>query len=119
MGKGRVMSTLNWARIMETCVKRRGSDILLRPGSAPFLRCPTGLRQFAVDKLSQIDIALMVSELLPDLGGTQEVDGYLSFDTPYGDIAWFRVAVFGYPNPSLVLLMRLPAVPSPEPPSIP
>jgi hypothetical protein len=58
----------------------------------------------------------MVATLLPPPESTTQKDGYLCFDVAYRDEAWFRAAVFGHPNPSTVLLMRLtdPAVPAPN-----
>jgi Tfp pilus assembly pilus retraction ATPase PilT len=101
------MPTIEWERLMETCITNNGSDVILRSGSPPFLRGKTGLQAMRIPPVSVSDLAAMVAGLLPSHDLRPNEYGYRGLDVPYGDEV-FRAAVFGDPNPSLVLLMRMP-----------
>jgi hypothetical protein len=100
---------------METCVTNCGHGVLLRPGDAGFLIVRSGLRAFQTDPIDAEGLAEMVRELLPrdqflvpsKQGPLRQKEGFVELDVPFGD-QWFRVAVFDYPWPTLVLLTLLP-----------
>ena len=109
------MATMAWDRLMETCVRNRGTDIVLIPGMPPFVRMQAGLRQLMVEPVSAVDIAQMLLELSPP--DQLSPEGYLDFCTPYrGD--QFRVASFGIPEPRCTILALLPRPkPADDPPA--
>jgi Tfp pilus assembly pilus retraction ATPase PilT len=99
------MAALAWDRIMETCVRNRGTDIVLVPGMPPFVRLEGGLRALSVEPVSASDIAQMLLELKPP--DQLNPDGYLDFFTPYRADC-FRVASFGIPSPHCMILALQP-----------
>lgn len=98
------MPTLRWDRLLETCIRANGSEILLLPQMPPFVRVENRLRALAVDPLTSDDIATMLRELAPPEQPNDH--GVYEFDRQYGPYR-FRIAAFGSP-PRLTILMRLP-----------
>jgi hypothetical protein len=99
---------LPWNRILARC-HGPVQDVVLVPGCAPLLWSYVGLHSFLVPALTADKIASMVGEIVQPPGLTVRVDGYLGFDVRFGADVQFRVAVFGEPSPSFVIVMRLPA----------
>jgi twitching motility protein PilT len=100
------MAALALDRLMETCVRNGGTDIVLIPGMPAFVRLEDGLRPLMIEPVSADDIAQILLELKPP--DQVSPDGYLDFFTPYrGDR--FRVASFGTPSPQCTILSLLPS----------
>lgn len=112
------MAVVKWDRLMETCIKQGGTEVLLTTGSPPQLRVGGGLSALRLAPLSGRDIEELAESfcappaVVDDTGRYQyaQADGYLFIDVAYRDGHVFRAAVFGQPSPSLILLIRLDTV---------
>jgi len=108
------MPAMQWDRLMETCVKENGRDILLTAGLPPQLRLDRGLASLQVPPLDQKDVEEMVESFRrpPATVGADPYDynwaeGYRYLDVTYRDGQVFRAAVFGQFPSAFILLMRL------------
>ena len=100
---------LEWNRLMQTCVNRKGSDILLIAGMRPFLRIPKlGLSEFQVAPITAEEIATLLSEL-SKWQKEKRKDGLSQFDVPFQKPTWFRVVSFGGANPQMAIAMLMKA----------
>lgn len=99
------MATIQWDRLLETCHRRKASDILLIAGSPPLIRMGESWRALQIPPFTAADIETMAKERL---GATLEgeSDGYAYSDFSYGDVARFRAMAFGYPSTRALLIAR-------------
>jgi hypothetical protein len=108
-----------WDRLLETCYRREAELAVLVPGSPPLVRVGDTFRALQVPPLTVKDLEEMVRERL---GETPELnsDGYAHGDFWYGDLVFYRVLAFGFPNTrALVLNKCKPTHPAPENPRRP
>src|SRR5689334_17362447 len=102
---------LAWDRLLETCV-RRGNSALLVADFPPFLRSGGGLQQLAVPEVTADDLGEMLREVLPRPGEIKESWGFCSFSLNYGSDFNFRVGAVGRTPPRVLTITKLPPVPS-------
>ena len=97
------MAKLAWDRLLETCHKRDAPLLLLVPGGPPIIRVAETWRSLQVPPVARADLAELVSQLdAPD----GRADGYAYRDFWYGNAAFFRVLMFGYPDTSTIVVSR-------------
>ena len=102
-----LMAALKFDRLLET-VFRRGEEMLLVHGSPPPLRTGPDMRALQRPALGAQDIELLMNEVRA-MGAPQEADGYAYLDFSYGQACRFRVAMFTAVQPTVMLLIKLPA----------
>jgi hypothetical protein len=111
------MSSVAWDRLLETCLKREAQIALLVPGSPPLLQIGGAWRSVDVPPLSAENVSDLAAERLsPEPDG--ERDGFAYADFWYGDVAFFRVMAFGFPQTTLLVVSRTPGTrpPPADPP---
>ena len=99
------MPVVAWDRLLETCYRQGVEVAILMPGSPPLLRVGNTFRSLSVPALDVSDIAAMASEQLAN-APEYIADDYRYVDFWYGNVAYFRVMVFGYPNTKALVLSR-------------
>jgi Tfp pilus assembly pilus retraction ATPase PilT len=105
------MAELRWDRLLETCIRKHATDLLLSPGSPPMVRLRESWRALQIRTLDAATVRAMANERMgtaPD----GEADGYAYSDSRYGDIARFRAMAFGYPNTTSLLIAMFPDDPN-------
>lgn len=107
------MATIAWDRLLETIHRRRATLALLNVGSPPLLRIDEDWRVLQVPALGRDDIAELVAERFA-VEGSNMSDGYASFDFWFGDVAFFQVMAFGYPNSVSLVVSRGKATRAPS-----
>lgn len=112
------MPDLNLDRLLETCVHRHATDMLLLPHTPPQIRLTDSWRTLAIPAVTPADVTSLCQQIFtspPEHHG----DGYAYRDFWYRDVGVFRAMAFGYPNPTALILTPTPAAaaPPPEPPS--
>jgi Tfp pilus assembly pilus retraction ATPase PilT len=102
------MADLRWDRLLETCIRKHATDLLLTSGSPPMVRLRESWRALQTHALDAEAIRALASERLgttPD----GEVDGYAYRDFQYGDPGTrFRAMAFAYPNTTSLLVAMYP-----------
>jgi hypothetical protein len=108
--KGKMSMRLD--RFLETCCRRKGTDIVFAPNRRPVLRTNDGWMEFQSDTVSPSGIkALADDRLSVRVDGNVEVYAYSDFR--YGDEATFRAIAFGYPDTNLLVISRIDCDPNP------
>ena len=102
------MASLQWDRLLETCLRRKASDILLSVGAAPMIRLAESWRSLQVPPVDSATIQALASEQLGESPAGRE-EGYSYSDFGYGDVARFRGTAFGYPATNVLLISRYPS----------
>lgn len=96
-----------WDILLETCVKRKATDILLSPGAAPMIRLAESWRSLQV---TPEDAEKMQATAGEHLAHNPELkDGYSYAEIHHKDMTPFRVTAVGNPANHVVLISRLPA----------
>ena len=101
------MGTLHIDRILETCIRRDGSDIHLTVGRPPVLRVHGRLRSLETKVLEPEDTVSLMKAITPDRN-QQEIqeEGGTDFGFAFGSAGRFRVSVFRQKG-NLCLVLRL------------
>src|SRR5919112_2737168 len=89
------MATIQIDRLLETCIKRKASDLHLAVGKPPTLRMHGHLRELQTKVLEPEDTMALMKSITPDrIQQEYEETGSGDFGFAYGDAARFRVAIF-------------------------
>jgi hypothetical protein len=109
--EGEVMdSAAKLDRILETCWRQRGTDIVFAPNRRPLLRTDDGWHELQTTPLSHNDIKALAEERLSSrVDGNEGVYSYTDFR--YWDVATFRAIAFGYPETTLLVISCFHAIP--------
>jgi twitching motility protein PilT len=101
------MGTLHIDRILETCIRRDGSDIHLTVGRPPVIRVHGHLRSLETKVLEPDDTVSLMKAITPDRN-QQEIqeEGGTDFGFAFGNAGRFRVSVFRQKG-HLALVLRL------------
>jgi twitching motility protein PilT len=101
------MGTLHIDRILETCIRRDGSDIHLTVGRPPVIRVHGHLRSLETKVLEPDDTVSLMKAITPDRN-QQEIqeEGGTDFGFAFGNQGRFRVSVFRQKG-HLALVLRL------------
>lgn len=110
------MAILAWDRILETCVRRGATDILLVPGCPPQIRLADGLRSLQIDPCSAADLQQMAAMLLTPENAELREENYATLGFSYGKppdpyASYCRIVVFGQPSPEAVFVMASSSTP--------
>src|SRR5882672_6071650 len=89
------MSTIQIDRLLETCIKRKASDLHLVVSKAPVLRMHGHLRELQTKVLEPDDTMALMKSITPErIQQEYEEQGSGDFGFAYGTEARFRVAIF-------------------------
>ena len=108
------MSSLKWERMLDTCLTRDATDLLLTLNSPPMIRLGGAWRPLQTAPLNETEIERLASERL----STQpqvESERYVFSDFTHGEAAHFRLMAFGYPKSRMLLVSRRIADSNPNP----
>jgi hypothetical protein len=110
------MAAVAWDRLLETCYRRTASVALLIPHSPPIFRVEDEWRALQIPAVEEGELAELTSKFR-DPDGRSEGHAYWFFW--YGDVAFFHVMAFGYPDTAaLVLSRQKPNRPPTNPPVV-
>ena len=101
------MLPVMWDRLLETCVRRQATDLLLVPGAPPMVRLHDDWRTLQTVTLDAGAVQALANERFntsPDGNG----DGYAYWDFEHGEGVRFRLMAFGHPQTTLLLVARRP-----------
>ncbi len=97
---------MNWNELLGSA-EYFGGDALLLPGSPPFLWSRWGLHAYDVAPFSDDVVCSMIDQITPSPELRVQRQGLLTFDVRLSQASdEFRAEVFGYPSPTLALLIR-------------
>jgi len=104
-----VAGTIHIDRLLETCVRRNGSDLHLHVGRPPVLRVHGRLRNLETKVLEPEDTISLMKAITPERN-QQEIqeEGGTDFGFAFGDAARFRVAVFKAKGNITMVLRQIP-----------
>jgi twitching motility protein PilT len=103
------MATIQIDRLLETCVKRKASDLHLAVGKPPTLRMHGHLRELQTKVLEPEDTVSLMKSITPErIQQEYEEEGSGDFGFAYGDEARFRVAIFKQKGNCSLVLRRIP-----------
>ncbi|MCC6239399.1 MAG: type IV pilus twitching motility protein PilT [Phycisphaerales bacterium] len=103
------MATIQIDRLLETCVKRKASDLHLAVGKPPTLRMHGRLRELQTKVLEPEDTVALMKSITPErIQQEYEEEGSGDFGFAYGDEARFRVAIFKQKGCCSLVLRRIP-----------
>ncbi len=103
------MSTMQIDRLLETCVKRKASDIHLAVGKPPVLRMHGHMKELATKVLDGEDTTALMKSITPDrIQQEFEETGSGDFGFAFGDAARFRVSIFKQKGYCSLVLRRIP-----------
>src|SRR5271170_2114173 len=103
------MSTLQIDRLLETCVKKKASDLHLAVGKPPVLRLHGNLRELQTKVLEPEDTVALMKSITPErIQQEYEEQGSGDFGFAYGNEARFRVAIFKQKGCCSLVLRRIP-----------
>lgn len=104
------MSTIQIDRLLETCVKRRASDIHIAVGKPPTLRMSGHLRELQTKVLEPEDTQALMKSITPERVQQEfEESGSGDFGFKFSDEARFRVAIFKQKGFCSMVLRRIPS----------
>ena len=103
------MATIQIDRLLETCVRRNGSDLHLHVGRTPVLCVHGRLRNLETKVLEPEDTMSLMKAITPERN-QQEIqeEGGTDFGFAFGDAARFRVAVFKAKGNISMVLRQIP-----------
>ncbi len=103
------MATIQIDRLLETCVRRGGSDLHLHVGRPLVLRIHGRLRNLETKVLEPDDTMALMKSITPERN-QQEIqeEGGTDFGFAFGDAARFRVAVFKQKGHISMVLRQIP-----------
>ena len=107
------MGSVVWDRLLETCLRKDASVVLLVPGSPPLMRIGRVWRGLDVPALSAEDVVDLAAERIRP-GRHAQSNGYAYDDFWYRDGAFFRAMAFGFPETKVLVVSPAPP---PRPPS--
>ena len=91
-----------WDKLLETCY-RRGTDLLLVPGSPPWVRTADGWRALQIPPLMSDEVRFLASEqFVGREDWTGNADGFAFLDVKYGDVK-FRLMAYGFPETTFII----------------
>jgi twitching motility protein PilT len=103
------MSTIQIDRLLETCVKRKASDLHLAVGKPPVLRMHGHMRELQTKVLDSEDTTALMKSITPErIQQEYEEQGSGDFGFAYGEEARFRVAIFKQKGNCSLVLRRIP-----------
>ena len=103
------MSTMQIDRLLETCVKRKASDIHLAVGKPPVLRLHGHMKELATKVLDGEDTTALMKSITPDrIQQEFEESGSGDFGFAFGEAARFRVSIFKQKGYCSLVLRRIP-----------
>jgi twitching motility protein PilT len=103
------MSTLQIDRLLETCVKKKASDLHLAVGKPPVLRLHGNMRELQTKVLEPEDTVALMKSITPErIQQEYEEQGSGDFGFAYGAEARFRVAIFKQKGNCSLVLRRIP-----------
>jgi twitching motility protein PilT len=103
------MSTLQIDRLLETCVKKKASDLHLAVGKPPVLRLHGNMRELQTKILEPEDTVALMKSITPErIQQEYEEQGSGDFGFAYGAEARFRVAIFKQKGNCSLVLRRIP-----------
>ncbi len=104
------MGTLHIDRILETCIRRDGSDIHLTVGRPPVIRVHGHLRSLETKVLEPDDTVSLMKAITPDRN-QQEIqeEGGTDFGFAFGNAGRFRVSVFRQKGHVTLVLRLIPS----------
>src|SRR3954462_435853 len=103
------MATIQIDRLLETCVRRKASDLHLACGKPPTLRLHGHLRKLQTKVLEPEDTMALMKSITPErIQQEYEETGSGDFGFAYGDAARFRVAIFKQKGVASLVLRRIP-----------
>src|SRR5881398_1080755 len=102
-------STIQIDRLLETCVRRKASDLHLACGKPPTLRMHGHLRELQTKVLEAEDTTALMKSITPDrIQQEYEEQGSGDFGFAYGEEARFRVAIFKQKGYCSLVLRKIP-----------
>src|ERR1700742_5221768 len=102
-------STLQIDRLLETCVRRKASDLHLAVGKPPTLRLHGHMRELQTKVLEAEDTAALMKSITPErIQQEFEETGSGHFGFAYGEEARFRVSVFNKKGVCSMVLRNIP-----------
>src|SRR5215212_4469582 len=102
-------STIQIDRLLETCVKRKASDLHLAVGKPPTLRLSGHMRELQTKVLDPEDTMALMKSITPErIQQEFEETGSGDFGFAYGEEARFRVAIFKQKGFASLVLRRIP-----------
>src|SRR3978361_2133199 len=103
------MSTIQIDRLLETCVKRKASDLHLAVGKPPVLRLHGHMRELQTKVLGAEDTTALMKSITPErIQQEFEESGSGDFGFAYGEAARFRVSIFKQKGMASLVLRRIP-----------
>src|SRR3954451_2155895 len=103
------MATIQIDRLLETCVRRKASDLHLATGKPPTLRMHGHLRELQTKVLEAEDTMALMKAITPErIQQEFEETGSGDFGFAYGTEARFRVAIFKQKGDASLVLRRIP-----------
>ncbi len=103
-------STLQIDRLLETCVKRKASDLHLAVGKPPVLRLHGHMRELQTKVLEAEDTTALMKSITPErIQQEFEESGSGDFGFAYGEEARFRVSIFKQKGYTSLVLRRIPS----------
>jgi twitching motility protein PilT len=103
------MATIQIDRLLETCVRRKASDLHLATGKPPTLRMHGHLRELQTKVLEPEDTVSLMKSITPErIQQEYEETGSGDFGFAYGEEARFRVAIFKQKGNCSLVLRRIP-----------
>src|SRR3954462_11509406 len=104
------MATIQIDRLLETCVRRKASDLHLACGKPPTLRLHGHLRELQTKVLEPEDTVALMKSITPErIQQEFEESGSGDFGFAYGTEARFRVSVFKQKGNTSMVLRRIPS----------
>lgn len=104
------MSTIQIDRLLETCVKRKASDLHLAVGKPPVLRLHGHMRDLQTKVLDGEDTTALMKSITPErIQQEFEESGSGDFGFAYGEEARFRVSIFKQKGFTSLVLRRIPS----------
>src|SRR6202167_4802708 len=104
------MSTLQIDRLLETCVKKKASDLHLAVGKPPVLRLHGHMRELQTKILEPEDTMALMKSITPErIQQEFEETGSGDFGFAFGTESRFRVSVFKQKGFASIVLRRIPS----------
>src|SRR6201986_1987673 len=102
-------STLQIDRLLETCVRRKASDLHLAVGKPPTLRLHGHMRELQTKVLDPEDTMALMKSITPErIQQEFEETGSGDFGFAFGTEARFRVAIFKQKGCASLVLRKIP-----------
>ncbi|NLX04401.1 MAG: type IV pilus twitching motility protein PilT [Phycisphaerae bacterium] len=104
------MANIHIDRILETCIRRGGSDIHLHVGRPPVIRIHGRLRNLETKTLEPEDTLALMRSITPERNQQElQEEGGTDYGFAFGDAGRFRVAVFKQKGNVSIVLRLIPS----------